>query len=73
MKKNKPTDAELRGMTVNERLFAVGLIDQWDKAAKKRNRARMIEILGKCALTNEQCKETTDAVLKKPDMYGYRT
>ena len=68
---NKPTDDELQGMTVNERLSALGLLGQWDKAILKRNRSEMIKLLGKCALPKEQCEETTDAVLANPSKYGF--
>ncbi len=68
---NRPSDAELQSMAVNERLFSLGLMDQWDAAAKARDRDRMIEVLGKCAMTPEQSEQTTDAVLKNPSMYGF--
>ncbi len=68
---SKPTETDLRGMTVNERLFAMGLLDQWDEAAKTRDRIRMIQILSQCALSKEQCEETTDALLKNPSRYGF--
>ncbi len=71
MMMKKPTDTELQGMTVNERLFAMGLLDQWDGAAKARDRDRMIQILGQCALSQEQCAQTTDAVLMNPAIYGF--
>jgi hypothetical protein len=32
-------------MTINERLFAAGLLDAWDAAVRARNRGRMIELL----------------------------
>jgi len=71
MMMKKPTDKELHGMTVNERIYAIGLLDQWDRAAKARDRDRMIQILSQCALSQEQCVQTTDAVLKNPAMYGF--
>jgi len=40
--KDKP---DYSGMTVNERLFAAGLLDAWDAAVNARNRNRMIEVL----------------------------
>jgi len=67
----KPTEAELGGMTVNERLYAVGLMDELASAAYARDREKMIEILGHCALPKEQCEETTDTMLKNPKMYGF--
>jgi hypothetical protein len=68
---NVPGKDELQGMTVNERLFTLSLLDQWDRAAKSRNRDEMIKILGQCAMSQEQCEQTTDAVLNNPAKYGF--
>jgi hypothetical protein len=38
------------GMTVNERLVVSGLIDQFDKARKSKDRNKIIEILRKVGL-----------------------
>jgi hypothetical protein len=59
------------GMTVNERLVISGLIDDWDKAVVKRDRARMIEILMASELTAEQAASTADTTLANPERYGY--
>jgi hypothetical protein len=40
-----PTDKELSGMTTNERLYAFGLLSQFDDAARHRDRATMIDLL----------------------------
>jgi hypothetical protein len=63
--------AELRGMTVNERLVACGVIDKWDAAAVRRSRADMIAVLRSVEMTEEQAAWTTDAVLKAPSKYGF--
>ena len=68
---NKPTEQELSGMTVNERLFALGLLDQFDEATKSKNREQMIKILGQCAMTQKQCEFTTHTILKQPEKYGF--
>jgi hypothetical protein len=68
---NKYNEEELKGMTVNERLFSLGLIVQWDLATKARNRQKMIEILIQCKFTKEQSEQTSDAVLKNPARYGF--
>ena len=59
------------GMTVNERLFTAGLIDEWDKAVLKRDRAGMIEVLMATELTSKQAAETADATLANPEKYGF--
>jgi hypothetical protein len=67
----RPTDLELSGMTVNERLFACGLFDRWDAAARARNREEMISLLTQVALTRDQAVWSVDAVLANPVKYGF--
>lgn len=57
------------GMTVNERLFAAGLLSEWDIAAASRNREHMIVLLRRVALT-EQAEQIVDTVLAGPERYG---
>lgn len=58
------------GMTVNERLFEAGLSAEWDAAARSRNRARMIELLGKVDL-EDQAEWMADTILSNPGKYGF--
>jgi hypothetical protein len=51
---NKFSEEDFKGMTVNERLFSLGLINQWDEAAKTRNRQKMIETLLQCKFSQQQ-------------------
>ena len=71
MTATRPSDDELSGMTVNERLFACGLLDAWDHAAMNRDRPQMIALLLQTAIERDQAKRTTDAVLENPKMYGF--
>jgi hypothetical protein len=57
-------------MTVNERLFEAGLSAEWDAAARSRNRARMIELLGKVDL-EDQAEWMADTILSNPGKYGF--
>jgi len=41
------------GMTVNEQLYVSGLINEFDKAVKKKDIERIITILRKVDLTDE--------------------
>jgi len=59
------------GMTLNERLYFSGLIDEWDKAFRARNRARMIAILGQVEIAEEGRTELVDTLLADPARYGF--
>jgi hypothetical protein len=67
----KFTDAQLSGMTINERLSAFALLPQWDRAALNRDRAAMISILQKVSLTEEEAAKTADTILANPKKYGF--
>ena len=58
------------GMTVNERLYSAGLLDDWDAAARARSRDRMIELLGEVDL-GHQAQWIVDTILAKPSKYGF--
>jgi hypothetical protein len=57
-------------MTVNERLFSAGLRDQFDAAARSRDRRRMIALLVAVELADEASR-IVDTVLANPTKYGY--
>jgi hypothetical protein len=59
------------GMTVNERLYAADLIEAWDAAVMRRDRAKMLEILMVTELTAEQAASTLDTTLADPGKYGF--
>jgi hypothetical protein len=65
----EPPPHEFAGMTVNERLFAAGLLRDFDQAARRRDRARMIGILTQVAVDTPE--RTGDAILGDPETYGF--
>ena len=69
MFKKMPSEEELRGTTVNERLWMCGLDKKWDRALKSRKRERMIAVLLQAKLPQAACEETVDAILMSPDKY----
>lgn len=71
MTETLPSDSELSGMTVNERLVACSLIDDFDEAVRNRDREHMISILIQTTISPEQAQIITDAVLTNPKTYGY--
>ena len=44
------------GMTVNERLYASGLMDEFDDAVEKKNAEQVLSILEKVELTEDSIK-----------------
>lgn len=57
-------------MTVNERLFVAGILDQFDDAARRRDRQAMLAYLRRVAMTDSQAVETTYTILANPSFYG---
>ena len=64
-------ESKYGGMTVNERVFAAGLLDQYDRAKKLRDRDAMLNILTRVEMSLDQAEETVDAFLANPEFYGY--
>ncbi len=65
----RPSSPGLAGMTVNERLFTLGLMDEWDRAAFARDREAMLDLMRRCAV--DRPEDTVDTVLATPSIYGY--
>ena len=57
------------GMTVNERLVVSGLLNEFDDAARARDRARMIALLSQVEVTDPA--QSADTILRNPGKYGY--
>ena len=70
-KNRRPSDSELMGMTVNERLWVCGLHDEFDAAILQKKREAAIHILSKLALTTDEAAYTVDGILANPSYYGY--
>jgi hypothetical protein len=67
----RPTDQELGGMTVNERLVICGVMGKWDDAVRRRSRTEMIAVLRDVAMTEQQAIETSHTMLQNPKKYGF--
>ena len=61
----------LGGMTINERLAELGLFDEWDDAARRRDRQAMVDILLRCAMSQAYAEMSVDAFLANPEKYGF--
>jgi hypothetical protein len=66
---NEQHVASLSGMTVNERLFYVGLFDQWTSAARRRDREAMVDILKRVEVPEPT--PIIDTILADPKKYGF--
>ena len=60
-----PEKSKYTGMTVNERFFDAGLLDDFDDAARRDDRTRMIELLTVVDLGDE-AEAISDAILNHP-------
>lgn len=58
-------------MTVNERLFTAGLLDEWYAAVRRRDRASMISMLMRVGLPETDAAWSVDTVLANPSRYGF--
>ena len=61
-----------RGMTVNERLFAAGLLSDFDEWVGSGNRKKMIELLDRVGLAR-QSAWIVDSILSHPTRSGRMT
>jgi hypothetical protein len=60
---------DFAGMTPNERLFATGLLPQWDACAARRDRLGMIALLCKVEFSEQEAARSVDQILSHPEVY----
>ncbi|CAN5709222.1 hypothetical protein BH09VER1_BH09VER1_44110 [soil metagenome] len=63
--------AKLAGMPLKERLAAVGVQGDWDRALAAHDRAGMILTLRRVRLSEHDAARTADSVLRDPGKYGF--
>ena len=63
--------SNLEGLTVNERLYTLNLMDDFDLSIKSRQREVAIQLLEKAQFSNSQAVETVDAIFNEPKLYDY--
>jgi hypothetical protein len=64
-------EQDFGGMTVNERLFVAGLLQQFEAAINASDRERAVELLGRVSMSHASAAATVDAVLADPERYEY--
>jgi len=62
--KEEYSEAVLSGMTVNERLFALGVLDDFDKSCKAKDEKRIREILKQAKIDEASIQQTVDKYIK---------
>jgi len=62
--KTMTNEKNYSGIAVNERLYEAGLLDDFFKAANKKDRDKMIALLRVIELDKSQAEEFADATLK---------
>ena len=62
-------ESPLAGMTVNERLFHLGILERWDQAVERRDRDAMIRLMEQADVENPDW--TVDAILANPSRYSF--
>ena len=55
----------IQGMTVNERLFNLGLLDQFDDAAARGDKVQLRSVLFKCFLEKDNIEAVVNKYLKR--------
>lgn len=61
----------LKGMTLNERLYALGLLDRYDEAAARKDRNELLNLLKECELTEQQAHASVEQILNPSSHPSY--
>jgi len=65
-----PTEEESRGMTPNERLFAAGILEEFDEATRIGDSAGMIACLMRAHFSEGEAANMARIILAHPTRYG---
>ena len=60
------TSNKYSGMTVNERLYAAGLLDNFFNIANRKDRNEMVALLMSVELDRSEAEKTADTILNSP-------
>lgn len=65
------TEGRFTGMTINERLFECGRLEEFQEAALRRNRPEMVRLLSDLELSIAEVAQIVDAILVDPPRFGF--
>lgn len=57
-------------MTLNERLYAAGLLDVFDEAVRSGDRSKIVDYLQRVDIGPAEAESTADQILSDPTRYG---
>ncbi len=57
------------GMSLNERLAAAGLLEQFSAAVQNKNETLMLDLLVKVEYTQAQARDTAKSLMLDPESY----
>lgn len=63
--------SNLAGMTINERLFHVGIMNEFDAAILSRDQDEAIALLQRVELSREEATATVATIFEDLGKYGY--
>ncbi|MAI30348.1 hypothetical protein [Marinobacter adhaerens] len=63
--------SKLAGMTINERLFHVGIMDEFDASILSRDQEGAVALLQRVELSKEEAMATVATIFKDWGKYGY--
>jgi hypothetical protein len=61
---------DYRGMTTNERLYVAGLLQQFDDAARSRDKRLMVCLLQRVDIAESDAGDIAESILADPTQYG---
>jgi hypothetical protein len=70
-RQSDPARISLGGMTINERLVNLGLLGEFDAAARRRDGQAMLKMLRQSELSESDAASCVDAILADPKGYGF--
>lgn len=64
-------EKDLEGMTVNERLYMLGLMEKFDSAIRSRNKKASESVLIEAKYSEAQASETVAVILNNSTKYDF--
>ncbi|RDV27363.1 hypothetical protein DXV75_04825 [Alteromonas aestuariivivens] len=63
--------SKLAGMAINERLFHVGIMEEFDAAISSCNQKEAVALLQRAEISREEAMVAVATIFENPGRYGY--